>query len=99
VSVPFVVRHLAGHWSILTDGRMEEKIDRILALLEENNEILKEIKSKIEMSESEECVTKRTLHDFINNVVADLFADMLLQPKGRGHVSREDIMQFINEMK
>lgn len=44
---------------------MEEKIDRILALLEENNEILKEIKSKIEMSESEECVTKRTLHDFI----------------------------------
>lgn len=74
---------------------MEEKIDRILALLEENNEILKEIKSKIEMSESEECVTKRTLHDFINNVVADLFADMLLQPKGRGHVSREDIMQFI----
>lgn len=95
----FVVRHLAGHWSILTDGRMEEKIDRILALLEENNEILKEIKSKIEMSESEECVTKRTLHDFINNVVADLFADMLLQPKGRGHVSREDIMQFINKMK
>ena len=45
---------------------MEEKIDRVLALLEENNEILKEIKSKIEMSESEECVTKRTLHDFIN---------------------------------
>ena len=78
---------------------MEEKIDRILALLEENNEILKEIKSKIEMSESEECVTKRTLHDFINNVVADLFADMLLQPKGRGHVSREDIMLFINKMK
>lgn len=33
---------------------MEEKIDRVLALLEENNEILKEIKSKIEMSESEE---------------------------------------------
>lgn len=66
---------------------MEEKIDRILALLEENNEILKEIKSKIEMSESEECVTKRTLHDFINNVVADLFADMLLQPKGRGHIA------------
>lgn len=48
---------------------------------------------------NQECVTKRTLHDFINNVVADLFADMLLQPKGRGHVSREDIMQFINEMK
>lgn len=75
---------------------MEEKIDRVLALLEENNEILKEIKSKIGMSESEECVTERTL---INNVVADLFADMLLQPKGRGHVSREDIMQFIDKMK
>lgn len=78
---------------------MEDKIDRILALLEENNAILKGIRDKIEMYESEECATKRTLHDFINNVVADLFADMLLQPKGRGHVSREDIMQFINKIK
>lgn len=77
---------------------MEDKIDRILALLEENNAILKGIRDKIEMYESEECATKRTLHDFINNVVADLFADMLLQPKGRGHVSREDIMQFINKI-
>lgn len=39
------------------------------------------------------------MKEFVNNVVADLFADMLLQPKGRGHVSREDIMNFINEIK
>lgn len=48
---------------------------------------------------AEDYKTKHLLQEFINNVVADLFADALLQPKGRGHVTSDDIMRFINEMK
>ena len=73
MSVPFVVRHLAGHWNILTDGRMEEKIDRVLALLEENNLMLKRLVDKLDTVESEDYQTKRTLDEFVNNVVSNWF--------------------------
>lgn len=65
----------------------------------ENNTILKEILAYIRKVDDDEYVTKKQLHDFINNVVADLFADMLLQPKGRGHIDKEFINDIINKMK
>lgn len=65
----------------------------------ENNQMLKEILEYIRKVDDDEYVTKKQLHDFINNVVADLFADMLLQPKGRGHVDKEFINDVINKMK
>lgn len=67
--------------------------------VEENNRMLKEILAYIHKVDDEEYVTKKQLHDFINNVVADLFADMLLQPKGRGHIDKEYINDIINRMK
>ena len=35
-----------------------------------------------------------SMKEFINNVVADLFADMLFQPKGRGHINSEEIKEW-----
>lgn len=67
--------------------------------VEENNQILKEILEYIRKVDDDEYVTKKQLHDFINNVVADLYADMLLQPKGRGHIDKEFINDVINKMK
>lgn len=67
--------------------------------VEENNKMLKEILEYINKVDDDEYVTKKQLHDFINNVVADLFADMLLQPKGRGHVDKDFINEIINKMK
>lgn len=84
MSVPFVVRHLAGHWNILPDGRKEDKIDRVLALLEENNLMLKRLVDKLDTVESEDYQTKRTLDEFVNNVVSNWFADKVLDMKGGG---------------
>lgn len=67
--------------------------------VEENNRMLKEILEYIRKVDDDEYVTKKQLHDFINNVIADLFADMLLQPKGRGHIDKEFINDVINKMK
>lgn len=77
----------------------DEKIEELLRLTKENNEMLKKVISHIEDVNTDEYKTKHLLQEFINNVVADLFADALLQPKGRGHVTNDDIMRFINEMK
>lgn len=74
-------------------------INELLKITKENNEMLKKIVSHIENINEDEYKTKHLLQEFINNVVADLFADALLQPKGRGHVSSDDIMKFINKMK
>lgn len=74
-------------------------MNELLKITKENNEMLKKIVSHIENINEDEYKTKHLLQEFINNVVADLFADALLQPKGRGHVSSGDIMKFINEMK
>lgn len=57
---------------------MEEKIDRVLALLEENNLMLKRLVDKLDTVESEDYQTKRTLDEFVNNVVSNWFADKVL---------------------
>lgn len=78
-----------------------EEVDlaKLKQTIYENNEMLKEILAYIRKVDDDEYVTKKQLQDFINNVVADLFADMLLQPKGRGHVDKEFINDVINKMK
>lgn len=78
---------------------MEENLEDISHKVEENNAILKEILAYIRKVDDDEYVAKKQLHDFINNVVADLFADMLLQPKGRGHIDKEFINDVISKMK
>lgn len=77
----------------------DEKIEELLRLTKENNALLQRIVEHVDNINAEDYKTKHLLQEFINNVVADLFADALLQPKGRGHVTKEDIMQYINEMK
>lgn len=52
---------------------MEEKIDRVLALLEGNNLMLKRLVDKLD-----------TLDEFVNNVVSNWFADKVLDMKGGG---------------
>lgn len=73
---------------------------KLLELTKENNAMLKRLVDRLDEVTSEEYVTKQQMRDFINNVIADLFADMMLQPKGRGHnLSKQDIMDIINQMK
>lgn len=77
----------------------ESKIDDLLRLTKENNEMLAKIISHIEKINDDDYLAKHLLQEFINNVVADLFADMLLQPKGRGHINSEEIKDIINQLK
>lgn len=77
----------------------DEKIEELLRLTKENNALLKRIVEHVDNINAEDYKTKHLLQEFINNVVAVLFADALLQPKGRGHVTSDDIMRYINEMK
>lgn len=77
----------------------DEQIEELLRLTKENNALLQRIVEHVDNINAEDYKTKHLLQEFINNVVADLFADALLQPKGRGHVSSDDIMRYINEMK
>lgn len=77
----------------------DEKIEELLRLTKENNALLQRIVEHVDNINAEDYKTKHLLQEFINNVVADLFADALLQPKGRGHVTSDDIMRFINEMR
>lgn len=82
------------------EGAMDEsKIDDLLRLTRENNEMLAKIISHIEKINDDDYLAKHLLQEFINNVVADLFADMLLQPKGRGHINSEEIKDIINQLK
>jgi len=77
----------------------DEQIEELLRLTKENNALLQRIVEHVDNINAEDYKAKHLLQEFINNVVADLFADALLQPKGRGHVTSDDIMRFINEMK
>ena len=76
-----------------------EQIEELLRLTRENNEMLAKITSYIENITDDDYLAKHLLQEFINNVVADLFADMLLQPKGRGHINSEEIKDIINQLK
>mgnify|MGYP000378211708 CR=1 FL=1 len=76
-----------------------EQIEELLRLTKENNEMLAKIISHIEKITDDDYLAKNLLQEFINNVVADLFADMLLQPKGRGHINSEEIKDIINQLK
>lgn len=78
---------------------IDEQIEELLRLTKENNALLQRIVEHVDNINAEDYKTKHLLQEFINNVVADLFADALLQPKGRGHVTSDDIMRYINEMK
>lgn len=79
---------------------MEEKIDRVLALLEENNLMLKRLVDKLDTVESEDYQTKRTLDEFVNNVVSNWFADKVLDMKGGGsNYTQSDIMEVINQIR
>lgn len=77
----------------------DEKLDVIIQIVEENNAILKEIIEYVRKMQDDEYITKSSMHDFINNVVADLFADMLLQPKVRGHVDKDFINDIISKLR
>lgn len=77
----------------------DEQINELLRLTRENNEMLAKITSYIENITDDDYLAKHLLQEFINNVVADLFADMLLQPKGRGHINSEKIKDIINQLK
>lgn len=77
----------------------DEQINELLRLTKENNEMLAKITSYIENITDDDYLAKHLLQEFINNVVADLFADMLLQPKGRGHINSEEIKDIINQLK
>lgn len=77
----------------------DEQINELLRLTRENNEMLAKINSYIEKITDDDYLAKHLLQEFINNVVADLFADMLLQPKGRGHINSEEIKDIINQLK
>lgn len=77
----------------------DEQINELLRLTKENNEMLAKIISYIEKINDDDYLAKHLLQEFINNVVADLFADMLLQPKGRGHINSEEIKDIINQLK
>lgn len=77
----------------------DEQINELLRLTKENNEMLSKIISHIEKINDDDYLAKHLLQEFINNVVADLFADMLLQPKGRGHINSEEIKDIINQLK
>lgn len=77
----------------------DEQINELLRLTKENNEMLTKIISHIEKINDDDYLAKHLLQEFINNVVADLFADMLLQPKGRGHINSEEIKDIINQLK
>lgn len=77
----------------------DEPINELLRLTKENNEMLAKIISHIEKINDDDYLAKHLLQEFINNVVADLFADMLLQPKGRGHINSEEIKDIINQLK
>ena len=76
----------------------DEQINELLRLTKENNEMLAKIISHIEKITDDDYLAKHLLQEFINNVVADLFADMLLQPKGRGHINSEEIKDMILEI-
>lgn len=77
----------------------DEPINELLRLTKENNEMLAKIISHIEKINDDDYLAKHLLQEFINNVVANLFADMLLQPKGRGHINSEEIKDIINQLK
>ena len=77
----------------------DEQINELLRLTKENNEMLTKIISHIEKINDDDYLAKHLLQEFINNVVADLFADMLLQPKGRGHINSEEVKDIINQLK
>ena len=77
----------------------DEQINELLRLTKENNKMLAKIISHIEKINDDDYLAKNLLQEFINNVVADLFADMLLQPKGRGHINSEEIKDIINQLK
>lgn len=77
----------------------DDQINELLRLTRENNEMLAKITSYIENITDDDYLAKHLLQEFINNVVADLFADMLLQPKGRGHINSEEIKDIINQLK
>lgn len=95
-SIPFVEKQKL--FVVKNDMKTEEE-QELIQLAKENNAMLKEIVEHVRNLNGEEYKAKHLLQEFINNVVADLFADMLLQPKGRGHVTKEDITSFINQMK
>jgi hypothetical protein len=77
----------------------DEQINELLRLTKENNEMLAKIMSHIEKITDDDYLAKHLLQEFINDVVSDLFADMLLQPKGRGHINSEEIKDIINQLK
>ena len=77
----------------------DEKIEELLRLTKENNALLQRIVEHVDNINAEDYKTKHLLQEFINNVVADLFADALLQPKGRGYINSEEIKDIINQLK
>ena len=86
-------------YEYLFNAMSDEQINELLRITKENNEMLAKIISHIEKINDDDYLAKHLLQEFINNVVADLFADMLLQPKGRGHINSEEIKDIINQLK
>lgn len=76
--------------------KLEKKMKQIAKLWQE---VYIDNRDDTQVIIHDDYLAKHLLQEFINNVVADLFADMLLQPKGRGHINSEEIKDIINQLK
>lgn len=77
----------------------EVEFAKLVQTTYENNAMLKEILEYIHKVDNDEYINKEQVHEFVSNVVANLLTELLLQPKGSGHVDKEYINDIINRMK
>lgn len=82
-----------------TTKEVELELAKLMRTTYENNQMLKEILEYIRKVDDDEHMNKEQVREFVSNVVANLLTDMLLQPKGRGHIDKEFINDVINRMK
>lgn len=79
---------------------MEAINQDIYQLAKENNAMLIRLVDRLDEVTSEEYVTKEQVRAFISDVIGNLFAYWMLNPNGsEPRVSKQDIMDIINQMK
>lgn len=72
----------------------------VYQLAKENNAMLIRLVDRLDEVTSEEYVTKEQVRAFISDVIGNLFAYWMLNPNGsEPRVSKQDIMDIINQMK
>lgn len=88
-----------GSMRLVPVSSEEVEFAKLVQTTYENNAMLEEILEYIHKVDNDEYINKEQVHEFVSNVVANLLTEMLLQPKGRGHVDKEYINDIINRMK